>query len=81
MGNNASLPVYLAAKIAETMTHAAPHYGMARDGYTLRSGAPTGTMIRLQGEKRWRRLMCWQFSNVGTCFVKIGGIPHIVRSL
>jgi hypothetical protein len=36
-------------------------------------------MIRLQGEKRWRRLMVWQFSNLGTLFVRIAGEPHVVR--
>jgi len=51
---------------------------MAADGYTLRSGAPTGLMIRLDGEKRWRRLMCWHFSNAGTCFVRIKGKEFVV---
>lgn len=37
-------------------------------------------MIRLEGEKRWRRLMVWQFSNIGTLFVHIDGKPHVVRS-
>jgi hypothetical protein len=53
--------------------------GMTREGYTKRSGAPTSTMIRLQGEKRWRRLMVWQFSNMGTLFVRLNGVPHVVR--
>ena len=52
--------------------------GMTREGYTKRSGAPTDRMIRLQGEKRWRRLMVWQFSNMGTLFVKLDGKPHVV---
>lgn len=56
-----------------------PYAGLTRDGYTKRSGAPTSRMIRLQGEKRWRRLMVWQFSNAGTLFVRLNGKPHIVR--
>ena len=56
-----------------------PLWGRAQDGYTLRSGAPTSLKIRLEGEKRWRRLMVWQFSNAGTLFVKIKGRPFIVR--
>ena len=52
---------------------------MTREGYTKRSGAPTSRMIRLQGEKRWRRLMAWQFSNLGTLFVNLSGKPHVVR--
>lgn len=52
--------------------------GMTRDGYTRRSGAPSSRMIKLEGEKRWRRVMVWQFSNAGTAFVRIKGEPHIV---
>ena len=69
---------YLETPIAEVRHTEAPRYGMAADGYTLRSGAPTSRMIRLEGEKRWRRLMVWQFSNAGTCFLRIGGKPFIV---
>jgi len=72
--------VYLAREIAEAKRTAAPQYGLTQSGYTLRSGAPTTTMIRLAGEKRWRRMMVWCFSNAGTCFVRIGGVPHIVPS-
>jgi len=54
-------------------------WGMTADGYTKRSGAPTAWMIRLEGESRWRRLMCWQFSNAGTLFVKFHGLPRVVR--
>ncbi len=71
---------YLVTKIAESKrTAETPRYGMARDGYTLRSGAPTSTLIRLEGEKRWRRVMVWCFSNSGTCFVRIKGESLIVR--
>ena len=55
-----------------------PNYGMAADGYTTKSGAPTSYKIRLEKEKIWRRLMVWQFSNVGTLFVKIKGKNVIV---
>ena len=53
--------------------------GMTREGYTKTSGAPTDRMIRLEGEKTWRRLMVWQFSNLGTMFVRIKGEPLVVR--
>jgi len=71
---------YLPVKIVESRYApcANPHAGMARDGYTLRRGAPTSVMIRLDGEKRWRRLMVWQFSNAGTCFVRVKGTPLVV---
>ena len=55
-----------------------PRYGVTRSGYSKRSGAPTALHIRLRGEKRWRRVMVWQFSNAGTYFVRVGGRPLIV---
>ena len=70
---------YLTTRIVETRRTDTPRYGMAADGYTLRSGAPTSLMVKLEGEKRWRRLMVWQFSNAGTCFLRIKGEPLIVR--
>jgi hypothetical protein len=68
----------LTATIAESRQTDAPRWGMAADGYTLRSGAPTSWMVRLKGETRWRRLMCWQFSNAGTLFLKVKGQCLIV---
>ena len=71
---------YLTTPIVEVRHDPPPHgSGMTREGYTKRSGAPTSSMIRLQGEKRWRRLMVWQFSNLGTLFVRLNGVPHVVR--
>ena len=70
---------YLATDIAETKRTPTPRWGMTVQGYTLLSGAPTSLMVRLAGEKRWRRLMCWQFSNVGTCFVRVSGEDLIVN--
>jgi len=71
---------YLTTPIVEVRNDPPPRgSGMTSAGYTKRSGAPTARMIRLQGEKRWRRLMVWQFSNMGTMFVNIDGKPHVVR--
>jgi hypothetical protein len=42
-------------------------------GYTKRAGAPTNYMVRLRGEKRWRRVYVLQFSNAGSLFVTING--------
>ncbi len=70
---------YLKTTIEETKRTEIPRYGIDASGYTLRSGAPTSIMLRLQDEKRWRRLMCWQFSNAGTCFVRILRVNYIVR--
>lgn len=75
-------PVYLTKPIAAKRENPidSRRY-MTRGGYTKRSGAPIGIMIRLVGEARWRRVMVWQFSNAGTCFVRIKGVPHIVRDV
>jgi len=56
-----------------------PNAGMTADGYTKKSGAPTSIKIRLKDEKIWRRVMCWQFSNAGTAFVRIKGTEFILR--
>lgn len=69
---------YLTAEIAETKRTETPRYGYTADGYTSRKGAPTSRMIRLAGEKRWRRVMVWQFSNAGTAFVRINGKPLVI---
>ena len=71
---------YLETTIAESKRdYPRPGAGMTADGYTKRSGAPSSLMIRLDGEKRWRRLMVWQFSNAGTSFVRIKGKCLVVR--
>ena len=70
---------YLETRVESMKQTEPPRYGMAADGYSLRSGAPTSRLIRLEGEKRWRRLMVWQFSNAGTLFVRIAGQPLVVR--
>ena len=70
---------YLTTKIAASRRTDTPPCVMTAMGYTKRSGGPTSYMIRLEGETRWRRLMAWQFSNNGTLFVRILGVPHIVR--
>lgn len=75
-----STVTYLTTPIAEARRDEPPRgSGMTREGYTKRSGAPSSLMIRLQGEKGWRRLMVWQFSNTGTMFVRIRGVEHVVR--
>jgi hypothetical protein len=70
---------YLQKPIAESKrVPASSTRGMTRAGYTTRAGAPTQWMIRLKGEKIWRRVMVWQFSNAGTAFVRIGGKPYVI---
>lgn len=69
---------YLETKIEEERKTDFPKYGVTKDGYTVQSGGPTSSLIRLAGEKRWRRLMYWQFSNAVTLFVRVKGEPYIV---
>lgn len=71
--------MYLQTKIAETKQTPTPRWGMAADGYTLSSGAPTSYLIRLEGEKIWRRVMCVQFSNAGTLFIRMNGENFVVN--
>jgi len=70
---------YLKTPIEAMKRTETPRYGMTADGYTRKSGAPTSRMIRLAGERRWRRLMCWQFSNAGTLFIRVNGQTLIVN--
>jgi hypothetical protein len=72
------MTLYLEATITEAKRTEIPRWGLTAEGYSLRSGAPTSVMVRLDGERRWRRLMVWQFSNSGTLFVRLGGIPYVV---
>lgn len=72
---------YLQANIAAKRQTNAPRWGMTRMGYTLSSGAPTSWLVRLEGEKRWRRLMVWQTSNAGTCFLRVKGKNYVVVHL
>ena len=43
--------------------------------YHTKQGSPTCLMLRLQGSKRWRRLM---YSPSNLEFVRIKGIPYLV---
>ena len=72
---------YLEKKIVDCRRGSQPRYGFTRDGYTKKSGAPTPWLIRVESEKRFRRVFCWQFSNVCTLFIRIGGKPLVVDAL
>lgn len=70
---------YLKTEIVETKFSPSPRYGFTRLGCTVKGGAPTSIMVRLDGETRWRRLMVWSFSNVSTCFLRIKGEAFVVH--
>lgn len=69
---------YLTQTVAETRRTDVPRHGVTRLGYSVRSGAPTDTLVRLDGEKLWRRVYVWQFSNLGTRFVRVKGEPLVI---
>lgn len=66
-------------KIAEQRQRGNPRPRLDVYGYTVRAGSPTSWEVRLEGETRWRRVYVWQFSNAGTCFVRIKGEDVIVH--
>ncbi len=70
---------YLERKIILKKCTPQPRYGMTVAGYTRRAGAPTVYMIRLEDENVWRRVMVWQFSNAGTCFVRINKVDYVLK--
>lgn len=68
----------LEKRIVATRQTPTPRGGRTVDGYTVRAGAPTGLLVRLEGESRWRRVYCVCFSNVGTCFLRMRGREYLV---
>lgn len=54
-----------------------PRSGHTASGYG--SKIPTGYMVQLDGDKRWRRLYAICYSNVATFFVVVTGERVIVR--
>lgn len=45
-------------------------------GYGMK--IPTSRMVRIAGDKRWRRVYCTIYSNSGTCWIIIKGERVIV---
>lgn len=39
----------------------------------------TDRVIKIEGEKIWRRVYCVCFSNSGSVYVVIKGLPHYIR--
>lgn len=70
---------YLDKKIVDLKRTHRPQYGMSANGYTHRSGAPTNVMIKLEGDRIWRRVMCIQTSNVGSFFIKMKGSNYYIQ--
>lgn len=74
-------PSYLTTPIAETKQTKIPKGGVCVSGYSKLAGAPTATLIRLAGEKIFRRVRVWCFSNTYTSFVMVAGKALIVRDI
>jgi hypothetical protein len=70
---------YLEKRIDRKRVSIPKNRRLTADGYTPRAGSPSDWLILLEGESRWRRVYCWQFSNASTLFVRIGGQPIVVR--
>lgn len=70
---------YLEKEITEKKQTKIPSWGIRSDGYTQRNGAPTSWLVKLKGEKIWRRLMVFCFSNSGSLFLKIKGKRFFVK--
>ena len=49
-----------------------------RTGYGKK--IPTAHMVQLPGEKRWRRVYCCIYSNIGTLYVVVNGQEIIIHS-
>lgn len=43
------------------------------------SKIPTSRMVKLPGDKRWRRVYCTVFSNAGTCWVQTKNGRVLIR--
>ena len=54
-----------------------PNYGRSADGYGRK--IPTNRLIRLEGEKRWRRVYAICFSNCASHYIMIGGDAYYIH--
>lgn len=69
---------HLTGTVAEVRRTDRPYWGWTVEGYTCKQGGPTEYLIRLEGEKNFRRVMVYLFSNAGSAFVRIGGKAHFL---
>jgi hypothetical protein len=67
------------AQVDKVRVHGSPRPRLDAYGYTVRAGSPTTLQVRLQGEARWRRVYCLQFSNAGSFFLHHKGGRLFVR--
>ncbi len=51
---------------------------MTTEGYTKLSGAPTNTMVKIEGSNRWYRVRQICRSNSGTLFIKTKENPFLI---
>ena len=70
---------YLEKRIDRKRVDIPTNRRLTAEGYTPRSGSPSDWKIKLEGENRWRRVYCWQFSNAGTLFIRVNEQPIVVR--
>ncbi len=71
--------MYCKKAIVERREHGNPKPRVDSMGYTVRAGSPSRAQVKLEGEKIWRRVYWWQFSNAGTAFIRVKGENLIVN--
>ena len=71
---------YVKVEQSRITTENPPRPRLTALGYTVRAGSPTVYMARLEGERIFRRVYAWQFSNAGALFVRIKGQPHVLSN-
>jgi hypothetical protein len=69
---------FIRLQILETVEKTAPHAGMTRTGYGSR--IPCGYLARVHLFGKFYRVYCRIFSNIGTCYIVVGGKRFIVES-
>ena len=70
---------YLGKRINRKRVDIPANRRLTSEGYTPIAGSPSDWKIKLEGENRWRRVYCWQFSNASTLFIRVNEQPIVVR--
>ena len=70
---------HLKTPIVEVKYTDFPLYAMVKNPYTIRTDEPTNRMVKLEGEKFWRRVMCWGYKNMETYLIWLKGRPFRIH--
>jgi hypothetical protein len=74
-------PLTYLDKPFETQDRPMPHHlcGLSWTATGYGGKIPSTRMIRIEGEKVWRRVYVMVYSNSGTAYVVIKGQNHVIR--